>query len=71
MRPKARRRGMSRGRGLPVTVSTAKRTFATQKRACVMDSGVGLQTRWEGPTNMGRIDTLTRRRHGLWEGVST
>ena len=35
----------SRGRGLPVTVSTAKRTFATQKSACVMDSGVGSQPR--------------------------
>jgi hypothetical protein len=62
---------MSRGRGLPLTMSAAKRTFATQKGACVMDSGVGSQTRWEGPTNIGSVATHTRRRHGLWEGVST
>jgi hypothetical protein len=60
----------SRGRSLPVTVSTAKRTFATQKGTCLMDSGVGSQTTWEGPTNIGRLDTLTRQRHGLWDGVS-
>jgi hypothetical protein len=47
MRPKARRRGKSRGRGLPVTVRTAKRTFATQESACVVYSGVGSQTTWE------------------------
>jgi hypothetical protein len=62
---------MSRGRGLLVTMSTAKRTFATQKGACVMDSGVGSQMRWEGPTNIGSFATHTHLRHGLWEGVST
>ena len=62
---------MSRGRGLPVTMSTAKRTFATQKGAFVMDSGVGSQTRWERSTFLDVFDTHTRQRHRLWEGVST
>jgi hypothetical protein len=62
---------MSWGLGLLVSMSTAKRTFATRKGACVMDSGVGSQMRWEGPTNFGRFATHTRQRHGLWEGVST
>jgi len=62
---------MSRERGLPMTMSAAKRTFATRKGACVMDFGMGSQTRWEGPTNIGSFDTHTHRHHGLWEGVST
>jgi hypothetical protein len=62
---------MSWERGLPVTMSAAKRTFATQKGACVMDFGVRSQTRWEGQTNIGSFATHTRQRHGLWEGVST
>ena len=66
MRPKARRRGMSRGRGLPVTVSTAKRTFETQKSACVMDSGVGSHQDRSKLMNIGRFDTLMRQRHRLW-----
>jgi hypothetical protein len=53
---------MSRGRGLPVTLSAAKRTFATQKGACVMDSGVGSQTRWEG---LRILDVLTPLRAGV------
>jgi hypothetical protein len=53
---------MSRGRGLPVTLSAAKRTFATQKGACVMDSGVGSQTRWE---SLRILDVLTPVRAGV------
>ena len=42
-RPKARRSGMSRGCSLLATLSAANRKFATQIRACVMDSRVGSQ----------------------------
>jgi hypothetical protein len=35
---------MNWGPDLLATMSSVKRTFATQKSACVMDSGIGSQT---------------------------
>jgi hypothetical protein len=61
----ARWRGMSRGPNLLVKMSAVKRTFATQKSACIMDSETGSETGLKWSVNPGTIYSHMRQRHGL------
>ena len=62
---------MSKGCDLPVTMSAAKRTFATQKARALWALERGRKQDESDPVNPGMIYSLMRQRHGLWEEVST
>jgi len=63
---------MSRERGLIVTMSAARNEHSLPKKAhALWTLEWGRKHDGSNPMNIRSFDTLTRQRHGLWEGVST
>jgi hypothetical protein len=58
---------MSRGPDLLVTMSAVKRTFATHKSECVMDSGTESELDESDLVNPGMICSLMSQTHGVWK----